>query len=188
MKLSNTLAACAIAALLIGLAPYARAGDGHDHGDAPPPAAGPALPRFSAVSELFELVGVVDGRELRLYLDHFADNSPVKDASLELEFDGVAVPVQAHADGEFEATLQAALKPGVVSVTATVISGDAADLLAGELDVHEDAHEHEEAQGQMTSWKSYAPWLGAGIVVLGLAGWGALRKGQARTSSSGGVA
>ncbi len=72
-------------ALMLGvIALGARAGDGHDHGDAPPAASGPALPRFAAVSDLFELVGVLDGKRLTLYLDHAADNRPVKDAKLEL--------------------------------------------------------------------------------------------------------
>ena len=98
------------------------------------------LPRFTAVSELFELVGVVDGKHITLYLDRFADNSPVKDATLELQLDGKAIPLETHADGEFEATLQDALNPGVVSVTATVVAGQDADLLAGELDLHELPH------------------------------------------------
>jgi cobalt-zinc-cadmium efflux system outer membrane protein len=35
---------------------------GHDHGEAPAAPAGPALPRFAATSDLFELVGVLDGQ------------------------------------------------------------------------------------------------------------------------------
>ena len=45
------------------------AGDGHDHGEATTSAGGPALPRFTAVSETFELVGVLNGKQLTLYLD-----------------------------------------------------------------------------------------------------------------------
>ena len=75
----------------------AWAGEGHDHGDAPVTTGGPALPRFTAVSELFELVGVVNGKQITLYLDRFGDGSPVKDAKLELELGGVKVPVESHA-------------------------------------------------------------------------------------------
>ena len=59
--------------LSFGAAP-AWAGGGHAHGDAPVAAAGSALPRFAAVSELFELVGVIDGRKLTLYLDRSLSN------------------------------------------------------------------------------------------------------------------
>lgn len=186
MKPFNTLAAWSIAALLASAVPQALAGEGHDHGDAPATAAGPALPRFTAVSELFELVGVVDGKAITLYLDRFADNSPVQDASLELQLDGTTIPVERHADGEFEATLREALEPGVVSVTATVVAGEDTDLLAGELDLHEDAGAHDEPQA--SGWKPYAPWLGGGIVALGLIGWGVLRKGRVRNGQPGGAA
>ncbi len=66
MKLPHTLAALLVAATFLG-AP-AWAGEGHDHGDAAPAAVGQALPRFSAVSETFELVGVLSGKQITLYL------------------------------------------------------------------------------------------------------------------------
>jgi hypothetical protein len=63
----------------------ALAGEGHDHGDAAPVATGPALPRFAAVSETFELVGVLNGKQVTLYLDRAADNSAGRGAKIELE-------------------------------------------------------------------------------------------------------
>ena len=143
----------------------AWAGEGHDHGAAPAAVAGQALPRFAAVSDLFELVGVVNGKQITLYLDHFADGSPVKDAKLELELGGVKVPVESHAEGEFEATLAQELKPGVVAVAATVMAGEESDLLAGELDLHDEvvvteAHRHD--------WKEYLTWSIAGLAGLAL--------------------
>jgi hypothetical protein len=166
-----------------------QAGDGHDHGEAPVAVGGPALPRFTAVSETFELVGVVNGRHITLYLDRYADGSPVKDASLELELGGVKVPVEAHAEGEFEATLAQALKPGVVSVAATVIAGEETDLLAGELDLHEAPDEHVADGGSRThDWKEYVLWgggAGAGLLVLG---WLARRLRASRKARLGGAA
>ena len=189
MKASLTLVAWSLAAVLAGVTPQALAGEGHDHGDAPAPVAGPMLPRFTAVSELFELVGVVDGKHITLYLDRFADNSPVKDATLELQLDGKAISVETHADGEFEATLPEALKPGVVSITATVIAGQDTDLLAGELDLHEPAAEtHEEAAAMDMKPDVIGAGAGALVLVLGLIGWAALRKGNSRNRSAGGAA
>ena len=161
-------------ALMLGvIALGARAGDGHDHGDAPPGASGPALPRFAAVSDLFELVGVLDGKRLRLYLDHAPDNRPVKDAKLEVEFGGSKLPVEPHGDGEFEATLSEEPKEGVFAVTATVVAGSDSDLLAGELDIH-----HEESATAATTasrWKSYAAWGAAVLAALALVGYGTAR-------------
>ena len=143
----------------------AWAGEGHDHGAAPAAAVGQALPRFAAVSDLFELVGVVNGKQITLYLDRFADGSPVKDAKLELELGGVKVPVEAHAEGEFEATLAQEPKPGVIAVAATVMAGAESDLLAGELDLHgaaagAETHRHD--------WKETLTWSIAGLVGLAL--------------------
>lgn len=157
-----------LAVLLLSVAWPAWAGEGHDHGDAPAAMAGPALPRFTAVSELFELVGVLDGKHLTLYLDRAADNSPVKDAKLELELGGVKVPVEAHGEGLFEATLSKAPAPGEIPVAATVMAGDETDLLAGELDVHE-AEDKEGEDAHSHGWEEYAYWVAAaGIGLVGL--------------------
>lgn len=143
----------------------AWASEGHDHGAAPAAAANSALPRFTAVSELFELVGVVNGRQITLYLDRYADGSPVKNATLELELSGVKIPVTAHAEGEFQATLAQELKPGVVAVAATVIAGSESDLLAGELDLH---GETAVAEAPHPDWKKILLWGAASLAGLTL--------------------
>lgn len=166
MNPKHILMALSLAVLSITPLAPAWAGEGHDHGDAPATTAGPALPRFAAASDLFELVGVLDGKHLTLWLDHAADNSPVKDARLELELGGVKVPVEAHGEGEFEATLAKPLAPGEFPVAATVYAGEEADLLAGDLDIHAEAEavEAEHTHG----WQEYALW--AAIASAALAG------------------
>jgi hypothetical protein len=134
---------------------------GHSH-DAPAQAAGHALPRFAATSEAFELVGVVNGKHLTLYLDRAPDNSPVNGAQLQLELSGAKVDVKPHGEGEFEATLAQELKPGVIPVTATVIVGNESDLLAGDLDLHASTSE----SGSSRSWRDYVIWVAAGIASL----------------------
>lgn len=173
-------------ALVLGFTPlWALADDGHNHGEAPATAAGPAMPRFAATSDLFELVGVLDGQKLALYLDHAGDNSPVKDAQLELDIAGTRVPVTGVAEGEFQAALAAPLAEGVSPVTATVVAGSDTDLLAGEIDVHAAAHAHVEPTGRRNA-------LVAGTVaavLLALAAVWPLRHGRAaRTERLGGVA
>lgn len=159
-SLAAILAAISVIAALL-LPPLARAGEGHDHGDAAPAPTGPALPRFAATSDLFELVGVLNGKQITLYLDRTADNSPVTDAQIELEIAGTKLKVEKHEDA-YEAVLAAEPKPGVLPITATVTAGKDVDLLAGELDLHEEAHAAETAH--VHSWKEYAGW-GAGAVV-----------------------
>ncbi|WP_218510656.1 hypothetical protein [Variovorax sp. dw_308] len=174
-----------LAAMLLATGP-AAASDGHDHGNASSAAAGPASPRFAAVSDTFELVGVLNGKHLTLYLDRFADNSPVKDARLDLEIDGVKLKAEPHGEGEFEATLAAQPRAGVLSVIAGVGVGNESDLLAGELDIHADAHEDAAANGR--DWKAIAGWAFGGVATLALLVRGARRMGPARERRAGGAA
>ena len=134
---------------------------GHSH-DAPAQSVGQALPRFAATSEAFELVGVVNGKHVTLYLDRAPDNSPVNGAQLQLELGGAKVDVKPHGEGEFEGSLARELKPGVIPVTATVIVGNESDLLAGDLDLHANTHE----SGASRSWLNYVIWIAAGIASL----------------------
>lgn len=155
----------------------AIAGPGHDHGDESPANSGRvALPRFTATSELFELVGVLNGSRLTLYLDHADTNAPVKNAHLELEFAGIKLKVEPHGEGEFEATLPAAPKPGVISIAAVVVAGQQTDLLAGELDLHD--NKAETAAPAAIGWRQVLPWGGGLIALAGLIAFLIRRKRQ----------
>jgi len=184
MKLPHSLAALLVAAILV--AAPAWAGEGHDHGEAAPAAVDQALPRFTAESETFELVGVLSGKQITLYLDRFADNSPVRDARIELEIGGAKFKAEKQGEDKYEVVLPEAPKPGVLPVTATVTVGNEADLLAGELDIHDAAHAHEAAHTH--SWAEYAGWAAAGVALLALLGWGGRRVFGARSVRAGGAA
>jgi hypothetical protein len=185
MKLQHLSAALLAAAFLFNPGTARAAEDhGHDHGPAPT-TAGPALPRFAAVSDLFELVGVLDGQRITLYLDRAADNSPVSDAQIEIDIGGQKFKASRHGNDEFEVMLPQAPKPGLLPITATVSAGADTDLLAGELDVHEDVHADEAAPAPW--WKAYTAWAAGGIaalVLLVLAG----RAWSARAARVGGAA
>ena len=183
MNLSHTSAALLVAVNL--LAPAAWAGEGHDHGEAPA-AVGQALPRFTAESELFELVGVLSGKQITLYLDRFGDNSPVRGAQIELEIGGAKYKAEKQGEDEYEVVLPEAPKEGVLPVTATVTAGSEVDLLAGELDIHEAAHADEAAHTH--SWTEYAGWGAGGLAALALLAWGGRRVMSARSVRAGSAA
>ncbi len=161
MKLKSTLIATAF-----GVAVHSAAwsGPGHDHGDEAPQSTGISLPRFAATSDLFELVGVLDGKALTLYLDRAATNEPVPQASLELELAGAKLNPKPQPDGSFAVELAQAPGEGVHAVTATVTAGDDVDLLAGELDMHSAATPDEHAHWGVKQWGVLA-----GSVLLSLA-------------------
>ncbi len=163
----------------------AQADDGHDHGGAPAAATGPSQPRFAAVSDAFELVGVLNGKQITLYLDRSADNSPVREAQIELEIVGAKFKAAKHGDDEYEVVLAEAPKAGVLPITATITAGKEVDLLAGELDIHEDAHADE---AHVHSWKEYTGWALGGIAVLALLVFAGRRAMASRRARSGGAA
>lgn len=171
-----------LGSLTLGLLPLdSRAGDGHDHGDAPPAASGPALPRFAASSELYELVGVLDGRRLTLYLDRSDDNAPVPDARLELEFDGRPLALTPQGEGVFVASLDKEPAEGAIAISASVLAGEASDLLAAELDLH---HEEPAAAAPARLVSPAALWGAGALALLGLAAAGLGRLRTRRTGAA----
>ncbi len=182
MTLFSTLAALFVS-VAIAWPSVAQAGPGHDHdhGDAAPTPSGPALPRFVAVSETFELVGVLKGRQITLYLDRATDNAPVTGAQIELEIAGTKFKAEVQ-DDTYGVLLPEAPQPGVLPITATVTAGNELDLLAGELELPEDAHA--DAHAHAHSWTELASWAAAGLAALAVLGFigrrfVARRQGQA---------
>ena len=186
MKLPLSLMAVGLLAACLFTTPALAAGDGHDHGAEAPSAAGPALPRFAAVSEVFELVGVLNGKQITLYLDRATDNSPVRDAQIELEVAGAKYKAAKHGEDEYEVVLKDAPQPGVVAITATVTVGSEADLLAGELDLHEQGAASQVAH--VHGWQEYAGWAAGAAVALLLLVWGQRRLSARRRTPAGGTA
>jgi hypothetical protein len=162
MKLIHSTAAALMALIFTLLSPLAMAGPGHDHGEAAPQAQGTALPRFIAVSEDLEMVGIVNGKQLTIYLDRFKDNSPVNDAQIEIDIAGSTYKAEKHGEGEYEVTLKDTLKPSVLAITATIQAGELNDLLVAELDLQVVEEEHSHS----LSWKALAMWSGAGLLAI----------------------
>ncbi|WP_345061506.1 hypothetical protein [Acidovorax lacteus] len=170
----------------------AQAGPGHDHDHEHEPAAlaaTPALPRFTASSPVLELVGVVEGTRLTLYLDRYADNAPVTDAQWALEVGGQALNVMPSPQGYFTAELSAPLQPGLTPVLATVTTGSLTDLLAADIDIHEQAHglDGHSAWPRVVAY-GLASLGGAVAALLGVWAHGVLRRGRAPVQSTGGAA
>ncbi|RCS56892.1 hypothetical protein DU000_11125 [Parvibium lacunae] len=156
----------------------AIAGPGHDHSETPAQTTGSAPPRFAAASEDLELVGIVNGTLVTLYLDRFKDNSPVNDAEIEIDMAGYKYKAEKHSDGEYEVILKDMLKPSVMAITATIKTSNLVDLLATELDLHSDKNE----QTIRFSWKDIAVWIGLSLLALiALGAIGHLRQKTRRT-------
>jgi membrane fusion protein, heavy metal efflux system len=113
--------------------PSALAHEGHDHGAAPTPVSTTIAPRIDASSDVFELIGVLRGGKLTLYIDRFITNEPVSEADVEVETpDGPQKAVR-NADGTF--TVDAGwARPGQShDLIVTVTAGADVDVLTGQL-------------------------------------------------------
>src|SRR5262249_52922864 len=90
----RTVAAVLLVTLSYCTSFFASAHEGQEAG---PPVAGatPSLPRLATASEAYELVAVLNGERLTIYLDRFDDNSPVTDATITVLVEGQQVPAEA---------------------------------------------------------------------------------------------
>lgn len=131
----------ALAALVLWAAalPVSAHGD-EPHGDAPHPAGPPAVPRFEAATEAFELVARLESGALTLFINRFRTSEPVLEAKVELESgEQQAVATYQSAQGSYvvsdPAFVQALARPGSHPVVVTVTAGQEADLLEGTLGI-----------------------------------------------------
>ncbi len=126
------LSSIVIALLALFVAPPASvAHEGHDHG---PPAAGgasPPSPRVVATSERYQLVGIVEGEVLVIYLDRAADNSPVTTATMDVAIDGTSIKAEVQKSGTYEIISPRLKTPGSHEVLVTLGEGGISDLLIG---------------------------------------------------------
>lgn len=91
-------------------------------------------PRVSAISESFQIVGILKGGALTIYVDREPDNVPVTKGKLSVSVGGETIEAAANADGTFEiAAKEAWTKPGEHEVQFTLAADGKTDLLGGVL-------------------------------------------------------
>jgi cobalt-zinc-cadmium efflux system membrane fusion protein len=158
---------CAV--LLLVSAPLPAASHaGHDDAEQPV-ASGSGAPRTEASSPDFELVAVAAEHRLKVYLDRFATNEPIADASLEIaDNGGDAIKAEKQEDGTYALRAPWIDVPGKHDLTFTVVAGELSDLLAATIQLPELAHS---AAISNSAGARVRAALGerAGTVTLGLA-------------------
>jgi hypothetical protein len=139
-------------AVLVFVALPARAGgdssDGHTH--APPEAVltTAIAPRAQARSEDFEVVAVLEGRHLVLYVDRFASNAPVSQARVEVEGAGLQGAASETLPGTYVIDIATAMLPGRYPLMISIEAGETSDLLSATLDTSLPATVGHEAGGR----------------------------------------
>ncbi|KFG68846.1 efflux RND transporter periplasmic adaptor subunit [Microvirga sp. BSC39] len=120
--------------LLTTLAAVAVAHEGHDHGAPPPAAVTTNNPRVTAQSDAYELVGVLRGERLGIFLDRFASNEPVTDAKIAVTVGGdQEVQAEAAPDGTYTVTSAKFAGEGALELIFAVTAPSGDDLLIGTL-------------------------------------------------------
>jgi cobalt-zinc-cadmium efflux system membrane fusion protein len=121
-----------IAALVLSPS-VSRAHEGHDHGDSARAALTSSIyPRVTAQSELYELVGILKGDRLLIYLDRVATNEPVTDAKVKVTIgDGEAIDAAPAENGTYAVSSPRLTGTGSVEVIFAITANDFDDLLVG---------------------------------------------------------
>jgi RND family efflux transporter MFP subunit len=112
----------------------AIAHEGHDHGAPPPAAVTTSSPRVTAQSDAYELVGILRGERLALYLDRFATNEPATDARITVTVGGDQdVDALPAPDGTYAVTSPKFAGEGPLELIFSVTAPGGDDLLIGTL-------------------------------------------------------
>jgi len=154
-----------LAAVLLALSWPLLAHEGHDHEAAAKPADVRLAPRFDLRSEDLEIVGVLAGKDLILYLDRAADNAPVLGAQIEIEGQGIKGIATEMADGVYQLSAPSLTQAGKYPLTITVQAGEIVDLLSANLEIGEIAPAVPDDGHSDRNW-----WFYAGTPLLLLAG------------------
>ncbi len=127
-------------ALLAPLMLTALAHEGHDHGPSES-VTGPLAPRVSARSDTYELVGILRGERLVIYLDRFASNEPVTTADITVTIGDATEAVNAEraAEGTYALTSPRFKTAGQIELVFSITGETGEDLLAGMLKVPQEA-------------------------------------------------
>lgn len=134
----RSLARCLVApvalASLLSVAPLA-AHEGHDHGALPAPVATAGSPRVALHSDAYELVGILRGDRLTLFLDRYAGNAPVTDAGLVVTIGtGADVAATPTAEGTYVVASDRLVGAGPLELVFAITHPGGDDLLIGTLE------------------------------------------------------
>lgn len=151
--------------------------DGHTHAAPAPVVPAPmatASPRLSTETDQFELVGVLEGKVLTLYLDQFGSNAPVPQAQIEVESGAWKAVATEVSPAVYAVPVERLTQPGKHPLTITVQAGDSADLMNATLEV---GPAGAGAGAQHTHfWGEWAVWWGAAALSLAAVALVAIRR------------
>jgi hypothetical protein len=117
----------------------------------------PGHPRLVASSEAYELVAILEGERLTIYLDRFEDNAPVTDAAITVTIDDETVVAAPAADGSYAVASKRFASGGLAELVFDVRRPGADDLLIGKMSLRNasSAGHPSELTASPVQWWSY---------------------------------
>src|SRR3954463_14345116 len=125
-------AAALITAVLLGSA-AALAHGGEDHGEKPAATVTAAQPRVAIHSEQYELVGVLRGPWLDVYLDRFGTNEPVTGAKIAVTISDEETTAEPSPGGTYKVASAKFAGSGRLELVFAITAPSGDDLLIGTL-------------------------------------------------------
>jgi hypothetical protein len=122
-----------LALCMLETAPAAVAHEGHDHGQPVAASMVPGLPRLATSSETYELVAVLEGERLTIYLDRFEDDSPVTDANITVTVNEEPIVAGPSGSGTYTVLSNRFNSRGLSELVFDIRARDGDDLLIGKL-------------------------------------------------------
>jgi RND family efflux transporter MFP subunit len=158
---ARVAALCCVAGIFLSVsAPFAH--EGHENDDATRSAlSSSTYPRVTAHSELYELVGIVRGERLSIYLDRFATNEPVADAKVKVAIaDAEPVDAAPAEKGVYTISFPRSARTGSVEIVFSVTASSGDDLLVGALSLPTDTGSSaaSSTEPSAATWISSIPW------------------------------
>lgn len=188
--LNSSLQLAAVVSSML-LAAGAAAHEGHDHGAPPPPVSSTIAPRADASSNDFEVVAIARGDRLRLYVDTFRDNEPVRNAIVEVDTPAGTQKATADGEGAYEIAAAWLARPGTYDLAITVQAAGIVDVLAATLTIPASATSASAAGGWRdralslvaAQGRDLAVWLVAGLAFFaGIVASGLWRRWRMTTA------
>ena len=155
------------------------------------PAASVLEPRGEVATADVELLGIVEGLRLIVYLDHYATNVPIDGAKLSLERNGESVDAQPAGEGAYRFDLPWLATPGTHDLLFTVITADLSDLLTATLDIPLPAGAPDGAQPAHLlpgAGLQVRYWIAIGLGAVALVAFAVIARSARRRRSPGALA
>jgi RND family efflux transporter MFP subunit len=134
LNASTLLGAVGIALCVIAQPVRLSAHEGHDHGAPTPALPVIAEPRASAATEAHEVTAVLNGDELEIFVDSFADNAPVTKATVTVTIGATRRRAPLTSDGVYKVAAPELAKPGKHELVISIEDGVTSDLVITTLD------------------------------------------------------